>query len=128
VTLDAALLAIAVFLAAYAALAGLFWGRIVLAERPARRRGMALNLARRAGPPALAGLAVLVAGALLDAGGTLRPAAILAAGGLGYGLHRGLADIGRADWRSVGLRLAVSLGLALGALWLSGLARAAALG
>jgi uncharacterized protein YfiM (DUF2279 family) len=125
--LEAVLLPAAVFLAVHAVLAGFFWLRIVMAERPGRRRGMTLNLARRAGPPVIAGIAVYVLGSALNAETGL-PAAILAAGGLSYGLHRGLTETRQADWRSVGLRIAVSLGLALGALWLWGLAQGGGVG
>lgn len=113
---------LAVFLGAYAALAGFTWLRRLVAERPARRRGMALNLARRSGPPVLAGIAVLAFGALSGAAGTILPAALLIAGGLGFGLHKGLAEAGLGTWRSEGLRLLLALAAMTGALWLSGLA------
>jgi hypothetical protein len=113
---------LAVFLAAYGALSGFTWLRRVVAERPARRRGMGLNLARRAGPPVLAGVAVLAFGALSGAAGTGLPAALLIAGGLAFGLHEGLAETGLGSWRSEGLRLLLSLAAMTGALWLAGLA------
>jgi hypothetical protein len=66
-TMTLALTALAVFLLAYAALAALTWVRRLTGERPARRRAMGLNLARRAGPPALAGIAILVVALLAPA-------------------------------------------------------------
>ena len=47
-TITHALTALGVALCAFAALSGLTWMRRVIGERPARRRGMVLNLARRA--------------------------------------------------------------------------------
>jgi hypothetical protein len=114
--------ALAVFIAAYAALAGLSWTRRAIAERAARRNGMVLNLVRRAGPPVFAGLVVLGLGPLLGRDGTGLPAAFLIAGGLAWGFHRGLADARQGDWRSIGFRALLALAAALGYLWLSGLA------
>jgi hypothetical protein len=117
-------LAAAFLLAFYAALAGLSWLRLLVGERPARRKGMTLNLLRRAGPPAAGGAAVLVASRILTAPGAGLAAAILIAGGLAWGADRGLAEAGLGGWRNRGFRLLVASGLALGALWLAGLAAA----
>jgi hypothetical protein len=114
--------------AIFAALTALQWGRVARLERGGRRRGMALNLARRAGPPVVAGLAVLVAGAALGVPDARLPGALLAAGGAAWGLHRGLADVRQANMRATGVRAVLSLGLALGCLWLIGLAGPGAMG
>ncbi|MBF9058874.1 hypothetical protein HKCCSP123_06725, partial [Rhodobacterales bacterium HKCCSP123] len=46
----------AIVMGVYAALSGLTWVQRLIGERLAgRKRGMVLNLARRAGPPAAAG-------------------------------------------------------------------------
>lgn len=106
------------FLATYAAVSGLAWLRVLVGERAARRTGMALNLARRAGPPAAGGLIVLLAGGSAGANGAGVLAALLISGGLAYGLHRGLSDVGRPGWRTLAPRLAVALAVTLAALWL----------
>jgi hypothetical protein len=113
---------LAVFLMVYAALAALTWVRRLTGERPARRRAMALNLARRAGPPAIAGLAILVARATLDNGIPVAPGLILIGGGLAFGLHKGLDELRQNDWRSIAPRAALSLAAATGYIWLAGLA------
>jgi hypothetical protein len=124
-TATLALTAAVVFLGAYAALSALTWLRRLMGERPARRSGMLLNLARRAGPPVLAGAAVLVVGRVLGAATGL-PAALLVAGGLAFGLHRGLAEIRQGDWRGIAIRVALSVAAVTGYLWLAGLADGAA--
>lgn len=112
---------LAVFLCIYAALAALSWLQRLIGERlPARKRGMALNLTRRAGPPVAGGLILLVAGTALRLQGHLPLAAILIGGGLALGLHRGLADVRQGDKRSVGFRLVLTLGLSLAVLWQTG--------
>ena len=116
-----AIVAAAVFLGAYAALSALTWLRRVMGERSGRRNGMILNLARRAGPPVVAGGAVLVLGRMLGAATGL-PAALLVAGGLAWGLHRGLDDIGQNNWRGTAIRVALSVAAVTGYLWLAGLA------
>ena len=121
-TLIHALTALGVALCAFAALSGLTWMRRVIGERPARRRGMALNLARRAGPPVLAGLAVAGIAALSASGIPAAPALLLIGGGLTFGLHRGLAEVGQADRRAVLPRLAIAVAAGTGYLWLAGLA------
>jgi hypothetical protein len=119
--MDRLALILAVCLSVYAALAGLTWLQRLIGERmAARKRGMALNLARRAGPPVAGGLVVLVAGTVLRLPGHLPLAAILIGGGLAFGLHRGLSDVRQGDKRSIGFRLAVTLGLSLAILWQAG--------
>ncbi|MCU4654758.1 hypothetical protein N8I71_18115 [Roseibacterium sp. SDUM158016] len=113
---------LAVFLAAFAALAGLSWLRRAIGEPAARRKGMALNLARRSGPPVIAGIAVLALGAALGGAGTGLPAAILVAGGLAWGFHQGLSEVRQANWRSTGLRALLAFAAATAYLWMSGLA------
>lgn len=113
----------AILLGVHAALSGLAWTRSVLGERrKGRRRGMALNLARRAGPPAAAGLVLLVAGRITALPGHAPLAALVLAGALAHGFERGLAETGQSDRRSLGLRVAVTLGLGLAILWQTGLA------
>ncbi len=121
-TLTQSLGAIAVFLGAYAALSVLTWLRRLMGERSKRRTGMLLNLARRAGPPVIAGAAVLILGLVLGQRGAGLPAALLAAGGLGWGLHQGLSEIGQNDWRGIAIRVALSVAAMTGYLWLIGLA------
>ena len=120
--MDRIAIILATFLCLYAAVAGLTWLQRLIGERMAgRKRGMALNLMRRAGPPVAGGLIVLVAGRLLGLQGHLPLAAILIGGGLAFGLHRGLADVWQGDRRSIGFRLAVTLGLGLAILWQTGI-------
>lgn len=120
--MDHIALILAVVLAIYAALAGLSWlQRLIGERRTARRRGMVLNLVRRAAPPVLGGILVLVGGATLRLSGHMPLAAVLVAGGLALGFHRGLADVRQGDRRSVGFRLAVTAGLSLAILWQAGL-------
>lgn len=119
--MDRIAIILAVCLCLYAVLAALSWLQRLIGERlPARRRGMALNLARRAGPPVAGGLALLVAGTILNLQGHLPLAAILIGGGLAFGLHRGLSDVRQGDMRSVGFRLVLALGLSLAVLWQTG--------
>ena len=121
-TITHALTALGVALCAFAALSGLTWMRRVIGERPARRRGMVLNLARRAGPPVLAGIAVAGIAALTARGIPAAPALLLIGGGLTFGLHRGLLEVGQADRRAVLPRLAIAVAAGTGYLWLVGLA------
>lgn len=112
----------AIVLGVYAALSGLTWVQRLVGERlTGRKRGMALNLARRSGPPAAAGLVLLVAGRIAPLPGHGALAALIIAGALTYGFHRGLAEMRQADRRSIGFRLAVTLGLSLAILWQTGL-------
>lgn len=98
----------------YAILTGLSWLRRLVGERvSARRKGMALNLARRAVPPVIAGAILLVAGAILGLHDYISLAIILIAGGLAFGLHKGLADLNRPNWRELALRGALTLALSL---------------
>ncbi|NKX45887.1 hypothetical protein [Roseicyclus persicicus] len=121
--MDRIILIFAITLGVYAALAGLTWTqRLVGERRTGRKRGMVLNLARRAGPPMMGGAILLTAGAVMDLPGAAPLAAVVIAGGLAYGLHRGLAEVGQGDRRSLGFRLAVTLGLTLAILWQAGLA------
>jgi hypothetical protein len=117
-----ALTALGVALCTFAALSGLTWMQRVIGERPGRRRGMVLNLARRAGPPVLAGIAVAGFGVLTARGIPAAPALLLIGGGLAFGLHHGLADVGQADRRSVVPRVAIAVAAGTGYLWLAGLA------
>ncbi len=119
--MDRIALILAVLLGIYAALAGLAWLQRLVGERMvARKRGMALNLARGAAPPLAGGLVLLIAGALLHLSGHLPLAAVLVAGGLAFGFHRGLADVRQGDRRAVGFRLLVTAGLGLAILWQTG--------
>ena len=121
--MDRVALILAIALSLYALLAGLGWLRRVIGERvAARKRGMALNLARRAGPPAIGGAVLLVAGLSLGQGMAVPLAVLLIGGALAYGFHRGLAEVGQGNWRSVAMRLLLTLGLTLAVLWQTGLA------
>jgi hypothetical protein len=112
----------AIVMGVYAALSGLTWVQRLVGERlKGRKRGMALNLARRAGPPAAAGVVLLIAGQITALPGHAPLAALIIAGALAYGFHRGLAEMRQADPRSIGFRLAVTLGLSLAILWQTGL-------
>jgi hypothetical protein len=108
---------LALILAIYSVLAGLDWLRRATGERAARRKGMILNLFRRAAPPVAAGLIVAGAGAALSLPFSTGLAAALIAGGLAYAIHRGLADLGRQTWRDHILRVALTVALSLFALW-----------
>jgi hypothetical protein len=119
-----AVTALAVFLLAYAALAALTWVRRLTGERPARRRAMGLNLARRAGPPALAGIAILVARIAFAPGIPVAPGLVLIGGGFAFGLHKGLDELRQNDWRSIAPRAALALAATTGYLWLAGIASA----
>ncbi|MBF9060036.1 hypothetical protein HKCCSP123_12665, partial [Rhodobacterales bacterium HKCCSP123] len=68
-----------------------------------------------------AGVVLLVAGRVVALPGHAPLAALILAGALSYGFHRGLADMRQADPRSIGFRLAVTLGLGLAILWQTGL-------
>jgi hypothetical protein len=108
---------LAIILAFYAVITGLGWLRRATGERAARRKGMILNLFRRAAPPTIAGLIVAVAGGILRLSGSTGIAGLLIAGGLAYAMHRGLADLGRQTWRDHGLRIALTAALSLFTLW-----------
>jgi hypothetical protein len=111
-------LPLAVFLLLYAAITGLSWLRRLVGETlKARRKGMVLNLVRRAGPPAAGGIILLLAGGVLGLSGQAAPAGVLIGGGLAYGFHRGLADLHRPNWRELALRAALTLAIGLFLLW-----------
>ncbi|WP_420394862.1 hypothetical protein [Nioella sp.] len=114
----ALLLPLATLLSFYAVITGLSWLRRLIGERmAARRKGMALNLARRAVPPAVAGLLLLVAGGFLGLFDHVPLATLLIAGGFSYGFHTGLSDLHRPNWRELALRGAITLALTLFTLW-----------
>jgi len=108
---------LAIILAVYAIITGLGWLRRASGERAARRKGMILNLLRRAAPPIFAGLIVAIAAGILGSPGHSGIAGLLIAGGLAYATHRGLADLGRQTWRDHGLRIALTTALSLFTLW-----------
>ncbi len=116
-TLISLLSIVTAFGLAYSLLTAASFGRRVMAERPARRRGLLLNLVRRALPP------VVIGGAILALGGVVGRSAAAPAGwailsaGLAYGLHRGMADMGQTHWRTIWPRVALTLVIALTALW-----------
>ena len=119
--MDRIALMLAVFLAVYAALAGLAWAQRLIGERlPARKVGMALNLARRAAPPVIGGGIVMIIGVVMPLSGHMPAATLLVAGGLAFGFHRGLGDVRQGDKRSIGFRVVVSIGLGLAILWQTG--------
>lgn len=119
--MDRIALILAVFLGLYSALSGLAWLQRLIGERmAARKRGMAMNLARRAAPPVIGGVVLLIAGSVLRLTGHMPLGALLIAGGLAFGFHRGLADVRQGDRRSIGFRLLVSAGLGLAILWQTG--------
>lgn len=111
---------LAVFCLLYAALTGWRFGLRVRSERAARRKGLLLNLARRALPPVVAGVLILGAGSVLALPGIGALAALIIGGGLAFGLHRGLAEMQQDTRMLILLRLGASLGLTLGWLWLNG--------
>ncbi len=113
--------ALALFISIYAALTCLTWLRRLIGERAARRAGMGLNMARRALPPAIAGLILIMAAPLLARPEARGLGAILLAGGLAFGFHKGLSDLGQNNIRSLALRLTITLCLSLFALWQLGL-------
>jgi len=107
-------LPLATLLTFYAILTGLSWLRRLVGERvSARRKGMVLNLSRRAVPPAIAGVILLVAGGVLGLFGYISLAIILIAGGFAFGFHKGLADLNKPNWRELALRGALTLALSL---------------
>lgn len=118
--IDAILPPVAVFALLYATLTGWRFALRMRTERPARRKGVALNLTRRAAPPVVTGLMVLLVGAALDLIGRNWPAALLIGAGLAYGLHRGLQEMRQDTSLLIGLRLGASVGLTLAYLWVSG--------
>jgi hypothetical protein len=112
------LLPLATLLSFYAILTGLSWLRRLVGEKiAARRKGMILNLARRAVPPAVAGLILLVAGGTLGLFDYVPLAILLIAGGFAFGFHKGLSDLHSPDWRELALRGAITLALTLFTLW-----------
>lgn len=111
---------LAVFCLLYAALTGWRFGLRVRSERAARRKGLLLNLARRALPPVVAGVLILGAGSVLALPGIGALAALTIGGGLTFGLHRGLAEMQQDTGMLILLRLGAGLGLTLGWLWLNG--------
>lgn len=114
-------LALATFLTIYALLAGRRWlPKAIHDPRKAHRTGMVLNLVRRAGPAVFAGLLVLVVGGILGRSGHGPLAAALIAGGFAYGFHRGLAELGYDNSRSLGFRLVLTVAVTLGVLWQTG--------
>ncbi|MFV1876324.1 hypothetical protein [Nioella sp.] len=116
--LFAFILPLAVFLSFYAILTGLSWLRRLVGEKmAARRKGMSLNLARRAVPPAVAGLILLVAGGTLGLFDYVPLATLLIAGGFAFGFHKGLSDLHSPNWRELALRGAITLALTLFILW-----------
>ena len=103
--------------AIFSFLTGTHWIRHLRAERPARRRAMALNLARRAGPPALGGLVVMAAGEIIGLSGHIALGGLIAVMGLTWGLLKGLEDVRRQDRRFMMLRLAVTIALTAFLAW-----------
>jgi len=108
---------LALILSVYAVLTGLHWLRRATGERAARRKGMILNLVRRAAPLLIAGLIVAVASLAIRRPSGAGLAAVLIAGGLAYATHRGLDDLRHQTWRDHGLRIALTAALSLFALW-----------
>ncbi|WP_156945934.1 hypothetical protein [Roseicyclus elongatus] len=114
--------ALALTLGTYALLASLAWLRRVSAEKVAgRRNGILLNLARRAGPPVIGGIVLLIAGTVFGVIGAGGVAGVLVAGGLAYGLHRGLDDLRANDKRVLALRLAMTAAISMTLIWQAGL-------
>jgi len=111
-------LPLAVFACFYAIVTGLSWLRRHVGESlKGRKAAMGLNLARRAGPPVLAGLILLIAGGVIGVAGEGPLAALLIGGGLAFGFHRGLSELNRPNWRELVLRGAITLALGLFLLW-----------
>lgn len=108
---------LAILCAVYALFTGLTWARRVTIERAAKRKGMMLNLLRRAAPPVAAGLILLIAGGALRLSASTGLGALLIAGGLAVALHRGLADLGRRGWRDHVLTLALTTAFSLFLFW-----------
>lgn len=114
--------AAAIVCGTYALLAALPLLRRAAAERQAGRRlGVALNLSRRAGPPVLAGLGLVLLGPLAGLRDAGAPGALLIAGGLAWGLHRALADLRHGNDRALALRLAMTAAIAMTLIWQAGL-------
>ena len=112
------ILPLATLLCFYAILTGLSWLRRLVGEKmAARRNGMILNLARRAVPPAVAGLILLIAGGALGLRDYVPLSILLISGGLSFGFHKGLFDLHRPNWRELALRGAITLALTLFLLW-----------
>ncbi|MGI3185764.1 hypothetical protein [Nioella aestuarii] len=102
----------------YAILTSLSWLRRFIGERmAARRKGMILNLTRRAVPPIIAGLILLIAGGALGLVDYIPLAILLIAGGVAFGVHKGLSDLHSQNWRELALRGAITLALTLFTLW-----------
>ncbi len=110
-------LPLAILCGVYAILTGLSWLRRFIGEKPARRGGMGLNLARRAVPPVAAGVIILVAGIALRLADAGVLAGLLITGGLAFGFHTGLADLNRPNWRELALRAALTLAFGLFLMW-----------
>lgn len=112
---------LAIICAIYAVLTGLSWLRRLIGERAAKRGGMVLNLLRRVIPPALAGVLLLIAGRFMTLPDHGAIAALLILGALAYGLHRGLLDLGRPNWREHGLRASLTAAFSLFVFWQVGI-------
>ena len=115
-------LAACTFFAVYAVSALRDFTRTYLRQpSKARRKGVLINLARRAGPPVVAGLAMVI---FRDTLGLPRQGVAvgvaLATGGVAYGLHRAVAELGPVSKATLGVRFAVTAGLSLAILWQAG--------
>ena len=114
--------ALALILGTYAVLAALAWLRRVMAEKLAgRRQGILLNFARRAAPPVLGGIVILIAGGIFGVIGSLGMGFLLIAGGLAFGLHRGLDDLRANDKRVLVFRVAMTAAISMTLIWQAGL-------
>lgn len=114
------LMAIALFLMLYAALSAWRFAVRLRSERSKRRKGIVLNLLRRAVPPVTAGALVWGIGLSLARPEIAGIAGVLVFGGLSYGLHRGLAEMRQDTTMLIALRLGASLGLTLATVWVQG--------
>ncbi|MBY6199912.1 hypothetical protein KUV65_00925 [Maritalea mobilis] len=114
--------ALALILGTYAVLAALAWLRRVTAEKvEGRRNGIILNLLRRAAPPVIGGIVVLILGSVMGVIGATGMGFLLITGGLAFGLHRGLDDLRANDKRVLLFRAAMTAAISMTLIWQAGL-------
>ena len=119
--LAAVLTMVTIIAATYAVMTAGVWSRRLMAEPASRRKGMALNFARRATPPVVVGALVLIVGAALGRTAIAPAGGAVIAIGLAVALHFGLVDVRQAGLRTLWPRLAITAAVSLLLIWQFGL-------